>query len=193
MTNEEWPEIFNDDKLGEFCKVKTKLGAKESKTETIPLSPRYARLAHDARPPSKKRWECRKVRTKLAAKEPKTMDIVENISPDDLESIHRDDPFMYFSIPGVRMAKVLMKDIDLANLGSTGHSSSPSSSDKGPKHQKVSRSTCISFECHPDLILEDLMEYGPEESDVDAETLMDILMSQFAPSPTQENKSTENN
>jgi len=149
MTNEEWPEIFDDGKIG----------------------------------------ECIKVNTKQAAKEPKTMDIVKNISHDDLESIRRDDPFMYYSIPGVRRAKLLMNNIDLANLGSNGladrDSSSHSSSDEGPQRQKVSRSTCISFECHPDLLLqdlmdyspeEDLMDYSPEESTMDAETLMNILI-----------------
>jgi len=172
MTNEEWPEIFDDGKVGECRKAKTTPAAKESKSETNhPLRPRYASLAHDARPPSKKRklvGERRRVKTRLASKEPKTVDIENIISHDDLESIHRDDPFMYYSIPGVRRAKVLMRDVDLADLGS-------SSSDGGPRRRKVSRSTCISFECHPDLILEGLMDYGPEEPTVDAETLMNIL------------------
>ena len=39
---------------------------------------------------------------------------LENItSLDDLKSIQQQDPFMYYSIPGVRSAKVLMRDIDV--------------------------------------------------------------------------------
>ena len=84
------------------------------------------------------------VPTKLMDEKPKkTVDIKNIRSLDDLNSIQKQDPFMYYSIPEVRSAKMLMRDIDMSNLS--------------PRSQKVSRSTCISFECHPDLLYEDLL------------------------------------
>ena len=84
------------------------------------------------------------VPTKLMENKPKkTVDIKNITSLDDLNSIQKQDPFMYYSIPEVRSAKVLMRDIDMSNLS--------------PRSQKVSRRTCISFECHPDLLFEDLL------------------------------------
>ena len=97
-------------------------------------------------------------------------------SIDDLQSIKRQDPFMYYSIPGVRSAKMLMNDdndIDTSNLGvsslkmRTG-SRIPSNmktsrriknddcwDQQQQSSDKIERSTCISFECYPDLLLED--------------------------------------
>ena len=84
------------------------------------------------------------VPTKLMDEKPKKEVDIKNItSQDDLKSIQKQDPFMYYSIPEVRSARVLMRDIDMSNLS--------------PRSQKVSRSTCISFECHPDLLLENLL------------------------------------
>jgi len=102
------------------------------------------------------------VKTELGAKKTKKLDI-KNISADDLKSIQKKDPFMYYSIPGVRSAKVLMKDIDTSNLKASGIRnciSCPSRlqtvQDKA-QSQTVTRSSRISFECHPDLLLEDLL------------------------------------
>ena len=85
----------------------------------------------------------------------KTVDLRHITTLDDLKSIKKQDSFMYYSIPGVRKATVLMQDIDMANLGATlGHAVQ----DEAPQiSQKVLRSTRVSFECHPDLLLVDLM------------------------------------
>ena len=85
----------------------------------------------------------------------KTIDIRHITSLDDLKSIKKQDSFMYYSIPGARKATVRMQDIDMANLGATpGHAVQ----DEAPQiSQKVLRSTRVSFECHPDLLLVDLM------------------------------------
>jgi len=80
----------------------------------------------------------------------KTIDIRHITSLDDLKSIKKQDSFMYYSIPGVRKATVLMQDIDTANLGRAAQDGAPQAS------QKALRSTCISFECHPDLLLENV-------------------------------------
>ena len=77
----------------------------------------------------------------------KTVDLRHITSLVDLKSIKKQDSFMYYSIPGVRKATVLMQDIDTANLGRAAQDEAPQAS------QKALRSTCISFECHPDLLL----------------------------------------
>ena len=113
-------------------------------------------------------------------------------SIDDLQSIKRQDPFMYYSIPGVRSAKMLMKDdndIDTSNLGvsslkiRTGPSRISSNTKTrrtvrrdGTKNDdcwdqqqqsshKIERSTCISFECYPDLLLEDEDLFDDDDDD----------------------------
>jgi hypothetical protein len=129
-------------------------------------------------------------------------------SLDDLKSIKQQDPFMYYSIPGVRDAKLRMKDdadIDTSNLGVSGmikrdikscpsriipsnkmrrlslskkknevwddqsgskNNSSDVPSEEEEEEEKVTRRTSISFEVHPDLILEDFLEtMGSDEDD----------------------------
>ena len=131
-------------------------------------------------------------------------------SLDDLKSIKQQDPFMYYSIPGVRDAKLRMKDdadIDYtSNLGVSvlgmmkrdikscpsriipsnkmrrlslskkknevwdDQSGSKNNSGDVPseeeEEEKVTRRTSISFEVHPDLILEDFLEnMGSDDDD----------------------------
>ena len=111
----------------------------------------------------------------MEKKPKKEVDIKNITSRDDLKSIQTQDPFMYYSIPEVRSARVLMKDIDMSNLS--------------PRSQKVSRRTCISFECHPDLLFEDLLneldglgyegaEEPPNPQDMDEELYdLDFMIS----------------
>ena len=82
----------------------------------------------------------------------KTVDLKNITSLGDLKSIHKEDPFMYYSIPEVQRATVLMQDIDLTNI--LRGAPAQEAQDETPRaSQKVSRSTRISFECHPDLLL----------------------------------------
>ena len=106
--------------------------------------------------------ECRRVKVELMAKKTKKVDI-KDISADALKSIQKEDSFMYYSIPGVRSAKVLMKDIDTSNLEASQFrncilcpSRLETVQDKA-QPRTVTRSSRISFECHPDLLLEDLL------------------------------------
>ena len=85
----------------------------------------------------------------------KTVDLKNITSLDNLKSIHKQDPFMYYSIPEVQRATVLMQDIDLTNI--LGGAPAQEAQDETPHaSQKVSRSTRISFECHPDLLFESM-------------------------------------
>ena len=61
-----------------------------------------------------------KTKTIPPSKPKKELDIKAITSLDDLKSLKAKDPFMYYSIPGVRSTKILMKDdmdIDMSNLG----------------------------------------------------------------------------
>ena len=102
-----------------------------------------------------------KVPTKLMEKKPKRGVDLKNITgPDDLKSIQKQDPFMYYSIPGVRKATVLMQDIDMTNL--------IGAPEQAPQvSQNVSRKSRISFECHPDLLIENFLNNmgGPDFED----------------------------
>ena len=96
----------------------------------------------------------------------KTVDLKYITSLDDLKSIKKQDPFMYYSIPGARKATVLMQAIDLSNLIGDGQAVQ----DETPQaSQKVSRSSRISFECHPDLLLGDVLNelYGLDNEDTE--------------------------
>ena len=81
----------------------------------------------------------------------KTVDLNHISNLEDLKSIKEQDSFMYYSIPGVRKATVLMQDIDMTNLIGAPEQVAPQVS------QKVSRKSRVSFECHPDLLIENYL------------------------------------
>mmetsp|Transcript_17015 Transcript_17015/g.35771 ORF Transcript_17015/g.35771 Transcript_17015/m.35771 type:complete len:100 (+) Transcript_17015:403-702(+) len=66
--------------------------------------------------------ECHKVSMasmeSVRLRQPKKLN-TSNISAKELNSIQKQDPFMYYSIPGVRSARMLMQDIDTSNLGAS--------------------------------------------------------------------------
>ena len=105
-----------------------------------------------------------------ADKTPKKIIDLGNTSSEDLKSIKKLDPFMFHSIPGARCSSMLMQDIDTTCL--VGTSSSRRSSCPGrfqsAQSNEVTRSTCISVEAHPDLLLEDdLLDGVDEDFDLD--------------------------
>ena len=139
-----------------------------------------------------------KVKT-IPTKPKREININDINSIDDLQSIKRQDPFMYYSIPGVRSAKMLMKkddnDIDTSTLGvsslkmRTCSTPCPSRIPSNTKTRrtgtvrrdstknddcwdgqqqsshKIERRTCISFECYPDLLLEDEDLFDDDDDD----------------------------
>lgn len=91
---------------------------------------------------------------------------------------------MYYSIPGVRKAEITLKDVDYSDITSLGRSSSSSSSsarqsetqqeaaaDADPSEGeedaaiKVSRTSRVSFECHPCVLMEDFITDLEQEFD----------------------------
>jgi hypothetical protein len=101
------------------------------------------------------------------------------------------DPFMYYSIPAVHKASLLLTDVDYSDIitNTSRHAdthpptsfSRPSQSDteeeaaeqsEGEDANKVSRRTRVSFECHPRVHMEVIM--GELEEEVFDEELLDL-------------------
>lgn len=102
------------------------------------------------------------IKVPLATEKPKPKQIdLRTVSANDLKSIEKQDTFLYYSIPGVRSAKVLGRDIDTSDLATSKiprDRGFKAEQDKASQSQTVTRRSCISFECHPDLLLEDLLD-----------------------------------
>ena len=86
---------------------------------------------------------------------------------------------MYFSIPAVKSARMLMREVDMSNLGGSALTrnciSCPSRLETVQHEslpQRVTRTTCVSVECHPDLLLDDFMNEDVGMDDFDLDYLM---------------------
>jgi len=92
------------------------------------------------------------------------------ISMNDLGKLKEQDTFLYYSIPEVHHAKMLEEDID-------------ASSEVDPWPRSVTRRSCISFECHPDLLLAEdgLLGNDPEDDsgEEDGGDPLDIIMARM--------------
>lgn len=103
----------------------------------------------------------------------------QKLTEDDLKSLKKKDPFLYYSIPAVRSAALLNKDVAMSSLqgrksqcSRSGRASCPSQIESIPT-TKVVRRSCISFECHPDLILEDYLDNtADDEYDLDLDSMI---------------------
>ena len=106
------------------------------------------------------------VRLAPADPTPVEVDVNKALSAQDLQSLKKRDPFLYYSIPGVREASVCLKQVDMHQLAQDGLkrncASCPASiqtvATSDNSATKVKRCTRISFECHTDLLLDDLFE-----------------------------------
>ena len=74
------------------------------------------------------------------------------LNEEDLQTLKKHDPFLYYSIPAVRTATHLGRDVDMSRLKISQIESAPSAP------TKVVRQSRISFECHTDVILEGLID-----------------------------------
>eukprot|EP00985_Skeletonema_marinoi_P026880 scaffold21255_cov217-Skeletonema_marinoi.AAC.2 len=88
---------------------------------------------------------------------------------------------MYYSIPGVLKASLTLKDVDYSDITNLcyddSHTSSPPRSQEEAENDagKVSRRTCVSFESHPSVLMEDLMNELDQEFDDPLNDLDDIV------------------
>ena len=126
----------------------------------------------------------------ITQKTSQQMDI-KNLNSSDLESLKEKDPFMYYSIPGVKDATLLLDDVDISTIQKSLIRRNCISCPSRPETQgktlstKVTRRTCISFECHTDLLMANMFDEEEEEEDDagdkkklgDEDYLDDLLMS----------------
>ena len=102
---------------------------------------------------------------------------IKDLSEDDLQSLRKEDPFMYYSIPAIRMATIYGNDIDdkvaslcCSNLSSDGQQEPASKRTKSTYSNRskttVLRRTRISFEAP--MNLEDIMlDFEAKEEDIE--------------------------
>lgn len=100
------------------------------------------------------------VATAFGAKEPVEID-ASLLSAEGLQSLKKEDPFLYYSIPSVRRGMFKLDGLD----------SSASSTEK-ESDRTVKRCTRVSFECHTDLLMEDLFE---DLDDIDDQIVSDQM------------------
>ena len=104
------------------------------------------------------------------------------LKEEDLKTLKKQDPFLYYSIPAVRTATHLSRDVDMPCLkgGICSLNASSLSQLKSAPSTKVERRSCISFECHTDLILEGLID-DMDDWNMDTGDEFDIGSSQVQP------------
>lgn len=97
----------------------------------------------------------------LTQKKAKAID-TSYLNEEDLQNLKKHDPFLYYSIPAVRTATHLGRDVDMSRLNDgmsslkLSHPTQIESASSTPT--KVVRQSRISFECHTDVILEGLID-----------------------------------
>jgi hypothetical protein len=97
---------------------------------------------------------------------PKIIVDTSNLDEQDLELLKKQDPFLYFSIPAVHHAAVVRnsRGIDMSAIqgsrskATSRRASCPSRIQQTSDSTKVERKSRISFECHTDLLFEELMD-----------------------------------
>lgn len=115
-----------------------------------------------------------------------------NLDEQDLKNLKKYDPFLYYSIPSVvRDAKA--KAVRISNdddneesqvqgqiplqdgNGSQSSIDSDSAAPATTTSTAVERKTRISYECHPDLILESLLEHEDKDCVVDVDPILQLM------------------
>jgi hypothetical protein len=73
---------------------------------------------------------------------------IDGITPKVLAMIKKSDPFLYYSIPGVGEARLSLKEVIVPQQAQVNTA----------QPRNVTKKTRLSFECHPDLLIEDEMK-----------------------------------
>ena len=98
--------------------------------------------------------------------EPIEIDI-DALTTEDLQSLKQDDPFLYYSIPVVRRAEFSLEEPDMSHSNFKGSTT-------------VKRRTRVSYECHTDLLMDDLLEdFEDEECNESALEQIDLHFSEL--------------
>jgi len=115
---------------------------------------------------SSSRSEPVQISTPSCAPEPIEVDI-STLSAEDLQSL-KEDPFLYYSIPAVRRAALF--NLEEPDMSESSLEDSTT----------VKRCTRVSFECHTDLLMEDLLgDIEDEEYDQSDFDQMDLAFSRL--------------
>lgn len=117
----------------------------------------------------------------VPTQEPEPLEVdISNLTAEDLQAMKEHDAFLYYSIPSVRRAQILrLQDVDVSRLEQEDdlsiqrqRRSSSSRIESTPSNTTVKRQTRVSFECHTDLLMEDLLgEFEEQFSEEDAKKI----------------------
>ena len=115
-----------------------------------------------------------------------------HLSAQDLKTLKKQDPFLYYSLPpssvrrNAATADGAGRNSDMDYMSSPLIGKSTSTPTTKSTSTKVERRSCISFECHPDLLLEDELLNDDDaaavyegvgfELDVDFDSILDQLL-----------------
>jgi len=89
---------------------------------------------------------------------------------------------MYYSIPGVLKASLILEDVDYSNISNISHADSwdrtsqPRLQEEAEDAIEVSRRTRVTFECHPSVILENIMDDLEQELREDQNLNFDYII-----------------
>eukprot|EP00986_Skeletonema_menzelii_P017289 scaffold18732_cov157-Skeletonema_menzelii.AAC.2 len=111
------------------------------------------------------RSEPKLIATATCAPVPIEIDI-RNLSAEDLQSLKQDDPFLYYSIPAFQRATFNLTEPDM-------------SESSWEESTAVKRRTRVSFECHADLLMADLLGDFEEQYYQSELELMDLEFSKL--------------
>ena len=92
--------------------------------------------------------------------QPKKVINIKQLNEDELKLLKKQDPFLYYSIPAVKKAK-------LTNCKPINHTEVLKEAAMSSGNSMVSRQTRVSTECAPSMLLDDLMMLIDEEEDLD--------------------------
>ncbi len=79
-------------------------------------------------------------------------------SPEDIKALRTSDPFMFYSIPSVRKAVMRLDDVDRSSANAHVCCNSQEVTSTKRARVTISRHTAISYEAHPSLALEELID-----------------------------------
>ena len=105
------------------------------------------------------------------------------VSYKDLAQLKKNDPFSYFSIPEMRNAEFLNDGIDLetshCNEFSRKEAGGPYPNEKEIQCFTLNRKTCVSSECHVNLVFEHMLNLkvsnDPDPDDTADDSEEDVL------------------
>ena len=120
-----------------------------------------------------------------AKRAPQHLDVSE-LTSSDLALLRRDDPFMYYSIPSVKIAALHCEDVHTPAglaLPPNPNGSEMESKDDSSTKRTVTRQRRISAECHPDIFMGEMFadtkfmsSIEALEADIDDDNLYDFLL-----------------